>query len=212
MMTVSLPAKMPISYTDDWPARVQFPWENQGKKAVMTQKYEMKSARGRPLTSRVRKPQNLFDATTGSYVLAPYAPLAARRILVGPDALARIESVAPGDFYVELPGDIWFEFPTEKTALVLVQCRASSGEHWIAPRLFHDTGAGDIGLVADQIAIKPRGGLSAASTETTWRAGVLDRAGMVARTRQLLRALANPSEFMIVQRPGDWGEIVCLTH
>ncbi|MBF0850116.1 hypothetical protein HKD27_04155 [Gluconobacter sp. R75690] len=178
----------------------------------MTQKYKMKAARGRPLTSRVRKPKNLFDAATGSYVLAPYAPLTARRILVGPDALARIESVAPGDFYAEQPGDIWFEFPSEKTALLLVQCRASTGESWIAPRLFHTTSAGDIGLMADQIAIKPGGGLSAASTEATWRAGALDRAAMVARTRQLLRAMADPSQFMTVQRPGGWGEIVCLTH
>lgn len=178
----------------------------------MTQKYKMKAARGRPLSSRVRKPRSLFDAATGSYVLAPYAPLAARRILVGPDALARIESVAPGDFYSEQPGDVWFEFPTERTALLLVQCRASTGESWIAPRLFHDTGAGGIGLMADQIAIKPRGGLSAASAEATWQAGGLDRAGMVARTRQLLRALTDPSQFMIVERPGDWGEIVCLTH
>lgn len=182
------------------------------KGAVMTQKYKMKAARGRPLTSRVRKPKNLFDAATGSYVLAPYAPLTARRILVGPDALARIESVAPGDFYAEQPGDIWFEFPSEKTALLLVQCRASTGKSWIAPRLFHDTGAGGISLVADQIAIKPGGGLSAANTKATWRAGGLDRAGMVARTRQLLRALANPSEFMIAERPGGWEEIVCLTH
>ncbi|WP_215745927.1 hypothetical protein [Gluconobacter sp. P1C6_b] len=178
----------------------------------MTHKCEMKPGRGRPLSSRVRKPKNLFDAATGSYVLAPYAPLSARRILVGPDALARIESVAPGDFYAEQPGDVWFEFPAERLALLLIQCRASSGEHWIAPRLFHDTGAGDISLVADQIAIKPGGGLSAANTEATWRAGALDRPGMVARTRQLLRAMADPSQFMIVQRPGGWGEIVCLIH
>lgn len=178
----------------------------------MTQKYEMKPARGRPLSSRVRRPRNLFDAATGSYVLAPYVPLTARRILVGSDALARIESVAPGDFYAEQPGDVWFEFSSEKAALLLVQCRASTGESWIAPRLFHDTGAGDIGLVADQIAIKPGGGLSAASTEATWRAGALDRPGMVARTRQLLRAMADPSQFMIVEHPGGWGEIVCLIH